>query len=413
LLREELELALIPGASGGCALMLIDLDRFKLVNDTLGHSVGDELLKMAASRLEASVGDMALVGRIGGDEFAVVWRSNIDRFALAELARLMIARLSQVFVIDGVEVRSGATIGIAIGPNDGLTQDELTSSADLALYRAKEIQRGSFHFFESWMGEAARENRKLESELRLALETHALSIAYQPIVRTSDTQLVAYEALLRWNHPERGEIPPSKFVPIIEESGLITRVGNWVIEQVCAEAATWDVPVPVAVNVSAAQLTGSWLASTVSAALSRSGLPPERLEIEVTESIFLGDDAMALAVLADLHALGVRLVLDDFGKGYSAFGYLARAQFSKVKIDREFVHGAAADEREHVAIVEAILALSRRLGIETTAEGVETEQQEQMMRRLGCEEMQGFRFGRPLPAQTIGRIRTQRQRQCA
>jgi diguanylate cyclase (GGDEF)-like protein len=401
LLREELEQALLPDAGGECALMLIDLDRFKLVNDTLGHTVGDELLKMAGKRLEASVGDLALVGRIGGDEFAIVWPSAIDRLTLGEFARAVIAKLSEVFLINEIEVRIGATIGIAIAPGDGTTQQDLTSSADLALYRAKEIQRGSFCFYEKWMGETARENRRLESELRRALENGGLTLAYQPIIRSSDRKIIAYEALLRWNHPERGDIPPSLFVPIIEESGLITRVGNWVIEQACADAAGWPDPVPVAVNISAAQLTGSWLASTVAASLSSSGLEPDRLQVEVTESIFLGDDEVVLAALADLRALGVHLVLDDFGKGYSAFGYLVRAEFSKVKIDREFVHGAAAGEREHLAIVEAIIALSRRLGIEATAEGIETARQEEMMRSLGCDEMQGFRFGRPAPSAAI------------
>jgi diguanylate cyclase (GGDEF)-like protein len=411
LLREELEQALLPEIGGRCALMLLDLDRFKLVNDTLGHSVGDELLKLAAERLERTVDNMALVGRIGGDEFAIVWRSPVDRHTLAEFARLMIATLSEAYTINDVEVRIGATVGIAIAPSDALNQEELTACADLALYRAKETQRGSFRFYEGWMGEMARENRKLESELRQALETDDLSIAYQPIVRTADRKVVGYEALLRWNHPERGDIPPSLFVPIIEESGLINRVGNWVIEQACADAATWRDPVPVAVNLSAAQLTGSWVASTVASALSKSGLEPGRLEIEVTESIFVGDDALALAALADLHSLGVSLVLDDFGKGYSAFGYLARAQFSKVKIDREFVHGAAADEREHLAIVEAILALSRRLGIEATAEGIETARQEHMMCTLGCDQLQGFRFGRPLPGDAIARVGVESIRQ--
>lgn len=411
LLREELEQALLPEVGAQCALMLIDLDRFKLVNDTLGHSVGDELLKLAAGRLERTVETMALVGRMGGDEFAIVWRSPVDRYTLAEFARLVIARLSEAFVINDVEVRIGATVGIAVAPVDGHNQEELTACADLALYRAKETQRGSVRFYEAWMGEMARENRKLESEFRQALETNDLSIAYQPIVRAFDREVVGYEALLRWCHPERGDIPPSLFLPIIEESGLITRVGNWVIEQACADAATWKDPVPVAVNLSSAQLTGSWVASTVASALSKSGLEPARLEIEVTESIFVGDDALALAALADIRALGVKLVLDDFGKGYSAFGYLSRAQFSKVKIDREFVHGAAADEREHLAIVEAILALSRRLGIETTAEGIETPRQEHMMRTLGCDQMQGFRFGRPVPGEAIRRIGVESIRQ--
>jgi diguanylate cyclase (GGDEF)-like protein/PAS domain S-box-containing protein len=401
LLREELEQALLPASGRRCALMLIDLDRFKLVNDTLGHSVGDELLKAAAKRIDTSVGLWAKAGRIGGDEFAIVWSGAVEPAALAEFAKLMIARLSEPFLIGDNEINIGATVGIAIGPDDGGRQDELTCSADLALYRAKKTQRGSFQFYEPWMGAAARENRVLESDLRAALNSGGLSLAYQPIVRTSDLQVVGHEALLRWSHPERGEIPPSRFVPIIEESGLMTRVGNWVIERACADAACWPDPLPVAINVSAAQLAGSSIAATVAAALAGSGLAPERLEIEVTESIFLGDDQMALAALAELRSLGVRLVLDDFGKGYSAFGYFARAKFSKVKIDREFVHGAAAEECEHLGILEAIMALSRRLGIETTAEGIETYRQEQMMGALGCTYLQGYRFGRPVPAQAI------------
>jgi diguanylate cyclase (GGDEF)-like protein len=400
LVREAIEEALLWEKEGACAMMLVDLDRFKLVNDTLGHATGDLLLREVANRLADSVGD-AMVGRLGGDEFGVIFPGAMDRLELARTSEQLISHLSEAYLINDVELHVGATIGIAVAPADAATQEGLICSADLALYRAKEEGRGTHRFYAKWMSERAQANRQLESDLRRALQVGGLSLVYQPIVSVVDGKTVGYEALLRWRHPVHGFIPPDKFVPIIEDTGLMNQIGSWVIREACAEAAAWAQPHRIAVNVSAAQITGTSLAATVVNALAAGGLDPGRLEIEVTESIFLGDDEATLGALAGLRALGVRLVIDDFGKGYSSFGYLSRAHFAKIKIDQSFVQGAAAGNREHLAIVEAILAMARRLDVETTAEGVETAAQERVMRSLGCDQFQGFRFGRPVPADAL------------
>ena len=286
-------------------------------------------------------------------------------------------------------------------------------SADLALYRAKEAGRGGHAFYERYMFDEAEDNRLLEQDVREALNGDGLTLAYQPIIDTASGMVAAREALLRWRHPKRGDIPPDQFIPIIEDAGLIHQIGDWVIREACAEAARWDEDIRVAVNISAAQLTGAGLAKTVLGALAATRLEPSRLELEVTESVFLGDDAATLASLERLRALGVRLVLDDFGKGYSSFGYLSRAQFAKIKIDQSFVRGAAEGAKDCVAIVHAILALARGLGVETTAEGVETEAQAEVMRRLGCSQLQGFHFGRPVPAALLEEPRPASRRRSA
>ena len=403
LVRELLEEAAMRQWEGHChcALLLVDLDRFKLVNDTLGHAIGDQLLVEVGRRLEAAVGDDGRAGRIGGDEFAIIWNGANDRVSLATLADRIISHLSRNITIGAATLRVGATIGIAVGPGDGGREEQLMRSADLALYRAKEAGRGSYAFFERYMFDEAEDHRLLEQDVREALSGDGLTLAYQPIVDAVSGTVVAHEALLRWRHPRRGDIPPDQFVPIIEDAGLIHQIGDWVIREACAEAARWERPLRVAVNISAAQLTGAGLAKTVLGALAKSRLEPGRLELEVTESVFLGDDAATLASLERLRALGVRLVLDDFGKGYSSFGYLSRARFSKIKIDQSFVRGAADGARDCVAIVNAILALARGLGVDTTAEGVETEAQAEIMRSLGCTQLQGFYFGRPVAADRI------------
>ena len=403
LVRELIEEAGMRQWEGHChcALLLVDLDRFKLVNDTLGHAIGDLLLVEVGRRLESAVGDGGRVGRIGGDEFAIIWNGASDRASLAALADRVIAHLSKNVSIGAATLRVGATIGIAVGPTEGDHEEQLMRSADLALYRAKEAGRGSYAFFESYMFDEAEDHRLLEQDVCEALSNDGLTLAYQPIVDAVSGEVIAHEALLRWRHPRRGDIPPDRFVPIIEDAGLIHQIGDWVIREACAEAARWERPLRVAVNISAAQLTGAGLAKTVLGALATSRLEPGRLELEVTESVFLGDDVATLASLERLRALGVRLVLDDFGKGYSSFGYLSRARFSKIKIDQSFVRGAADGARDCVAIVHAILALARGLGVETTAEGVETEAQAAVMRSLGCTQLQGFYFGHPVPADRI------------
>lgn len=403
LVRELIEEAGMRQWEGDChtALLLVDLDRFKLVNDTLGHAIGDLLLVEVGRRLESAVGDGGRVGRIGGDEFAIIWNGASDRASLASLADRVIAHLSKNVSIGAATLRVGATIGIAVGPADGDREEQLMRSADLALYRAKEAGRGGHAFFERYMFDEAEDHRLLEQDVREALSNDGLTLAYQPIVDAVSGAVIAHEALLRWRHPKRGDIPPDRFVPIIEDAGLIHQIGDWVIREACAEAARWERPLRVAVNISAAQLTGAGLAKTVLGALATSRLEPGRLELEVTESVFLGDDPATLASLERLRALGVRLVLDDFGKGYSSFGYLSRARFSKIKIDQSFVRGAADGARDCIAIVHAILALARGLGVETTAEGVETEAQAEVMRSLGCTQLQGYHFGHPVAADRI------------
>ena len=403
LLREQLEEALLRQVGGDCdcALLLVDLDRFKLVNDTLGHSVGDQLLCEVARRLEHCVGSEGVVGRLGGDEFAVVWRGPGDEERLGGLAARIIAELTRTITIGAAELHIGATIGIARAPRDGSREEKLMRCADLALYRGKEAGRGGHAFFEQQMFVDAEDYRSLENDVRNALGSDGLALHYQPIVDARTGKLVGREALLRWSHPLRGPIPPDQFVPIIEDAGLIHQIGDWVIREACAEAVRWEGDLRVAVNISAAQLTGSGIAETVLGALAATGLSPGRLELEVTESIFIGDDVATLAALERLRAIGVRLVLDDFGKGYSSFGYLSRAQFSKIKIDRSFVAGAAEGERDCSAIVRAILALARGLSVETTAEGVENEREAAVMRALGCDQLQGYLFGRPVPVEEL------------
>jgi diguanylate cyclase (GGDEF)-like protein len=415
LVRELLEEAVLRQweHQTGCALLLVDLDRIKLVNDTLGHAIGDQLLVEVGRRLESAVGEGGLIGRIGGDEFAVVWSGGCDRQLLSSVADRIIAGLSKSFTVGAATLHVGATIGIAVCPTDGMLEEQLMRSADLALYRAKEAGRGSHAFFERYMFDEAEDHRLLEQDVRQALGSEGLTLAYQPIIDAGAGEVVAREALLRWRHPKRGDIPPDQFIPIIEDAGLIHQIGDWVIREACAEAARWDGQMRVAVNISAAQLTGAGLAKTVLGALAATRLQPSRLELEVTESVFLGDDAGTLASLERLRSLGVRLVLDDFGKGYSSFGYLSRAHFAKIKIDQSFVRGAADGAQDCVAIVHAILALARGLGVETTAEGVETERQAEVMRQLGCSQLQGFHFGRPVPAAELEDARRQARRRTA
>ena len=397
LIRELLEQALLGQTHGhsGCALLLVDLDRFKLVNDTLGHAIGDKLLCAVAERLEAVIAGDGHVGRLGGDEFAIIWHGDIDRYSLSGLAERIVSEVSRGITIGAANINVGATVGIAIGPIDGNREDKMMRSADLALYSAKGSGRGGYAFYDRAMLEAAEDHRLLENDVRDALKSEAMRLVYQPIVDARTGRMVGREALLRWRHPTRGEIPPDRFIPIIEDAGLIHQIGDWVIREACAEAAEWSDDLRIAVNVSAAQLTGAGLAKTVVNALALSGLHPHRLELEVTESVFLGDDPDTLASIERLRWLGVRMVLDDFGKGYSSFGYLSRAHFSKIKIDASFVRAAAAGDQQCVAIVHAILALAEGLGIETTAEGVETAAQADIMREMGVGSLQGYLFGRP------------------
>lgn len=379
------------------ALLLLDLDRFKAVNDTLGHQVGDALLKQVADRLLRCVGDSGLVGRLGGDEFEVIVPDPRDRPSLIELARSIIASLSQPYFLAGTTVTIGASVGIALGPGDGHDSETLIRSADLALYAAKADGRGTHRFYHEDMLAGARHRKALEDDLRGALARGELHVAYQPVVSTSDEKIVGFEALARWTHPVRGAVSPGDFVPIAEECGMIEQIGEWVLRTATTDAAKWPAGIRVAVNVSPIQFANSRLPAIVASALASSGLAPARLELEITESVFLNEDAESEAMFAALKRLGVRLALDDFGTGYSSLGYLRKAPFDKIKIDQSFVRGAAVTGNRNAAIIQAIVSLATTLGMETTAEGVEVQDEIALVARLGCSHIQGYVYGRPMP----------------
>ncbi len=380
-----------------CGFMMIDLDRFKAVNDSLGHPVGDRLLGQVSERLARLMTDNELIGRLGGDEFAVVVRDASDGERVERLAHAIIDTLSKPYELDAHTLFIGASIGIAIGPRDGRTAEMLIRSADLALYRSKDSGGGAFNTYEPQLHIAAEERRVLEMALRQALEKGEMHLEYQPVVSAGDGRLKGFEALLRWTHPELGVISPAKFVPLAEDARLIVPMGEWVLRSACAEAAKWPHPIRVAVNVSPEQLHNPAFVSVVASALANSGLPPDRLELEVTEGVFMREGTGAVQVLERVLDLGVRLSLDDFGTGYSSLGYLARTRFSTIKVDRSFVQAASKGQAEPIAIIRAVVALAQSLGMATTAEGVETEQEHQMIQELGCTKVQGYYFGRPLP----------------
>lgn len=382
-----------------CAFMMIDLDRFKAVNDTLGHPVGDRLLQHVAERLKHLMGDEEMIGRLGGDEFAVVVRDASDSARVERLAQAIIDTVSRPYEVDRHTLYIGASVGLALGPRDGRTAEMLVRSADLALYRSKDGGGGMFHAYEPQLHVAAEERRVLEFALRAAVEQGQMHLTYQPVVNARTGGLLGFEALLRWTHPEFGVIPPAKFIPLAEETRLIPAIGEWVLRTACAEAARWEQPARIAVNISSEQLHSPAFATTVADALASSGLAPGRLELEVTESVFLREGTSAVATLERILDLGVQLSLDDFGTGYSSLGYLAHTRFNSIKIDRGFVQSASRGTKEAIAIIRAVVALADSLGMATTAEGVETEDEHRMVQAIGCTRAQGYYFGRPLPVQ--------------
>ena len=398
-LNEQLASAMAEADKWGtrCAFMMIDLDRFKAVNDSLGHPVGDRLLERVAERLGQLVTDTETIGRLGGDEFAVVVRDATDPARVEQLAKRIIETLSRPYDVDHHTLYIGASIGVAVGPRDGRTAEMLIRSADLALYRSKDAGGGVFHAYEPQLHVKAEERRVLEMALRQALDKGEMHLEYQPVVDAGNGRLTGFEALLRWRHPEFGVISPAKFVPLAEDARLIVPMGEWVLRSACDEASRWPGRTRVAVNVSPEQLHNPAFVSVVASALANSGLPPERLELEVTEGVFMREGTGAVQVLERILDLGVRLSLDDFGTGYSSLGYLARTRFSTIKVDRSFVQGASKGQAEPIAIIRAVVALAQSLGMATTAEGVETEQEHRMVQELGCTKVQGYYFGRPLP----------------
>ncbi len=382
------------GAYRPSSLFLMDLDRFKAVNDTLGHQAGDLLLKQVAQRLERGVGDAGLVGRLGGDEFQVLLPGIDHRDALTTLARDLIASLSQPYFISGASITIGCSIGVAIAPQHGEDAETLTRNADLALYAAKADGRGIHRFFSEDMLEGAKTRKQLEDDIRAGIAAGAFHLAYQPVVSTSDAQIVGYEALIRWDHPVRGAISPADFIPVAEESGLIAPLGEWVLRTACHEAASWPGEARIAVNVSPIQFANPALPAIVTSALANAGLPAHRLELEVTEGVLLDETDASARMFAALKGIGVRLALDDFGTGYSSLGYLRTAPFDKIKIDQSFVRGSAQPGNRNAALIKAIVTLADTLGMETTAEGVEIQDEIELLRTLGCTHIQGYVYGR-------------------
>ena len=389
------------GQPGDCALLMLDLDRFKTVNDTLGHPAGDALLRQVSQRLQRVVGNRGLVGRQGGDEFKVLLPGGQDRAHLSQLAKTIISTLSQPYTIEGKVVVIGVSVGISCCPQDGETADALIRNADLALYAAKGDGRGVHRFYSSEMHADAEGRRQLEEDLRHALASDGLHLVYQPVVSSKTERVTGYEALLRWIHPVRGEISPSIFVPIAEDTGLIGSLGEWVLRTACHDAAQWDEDIRVAVNVSPIQFANPGLPATVMSALAASQLAPQRLELEITESVFLNDDEGTDAMFSRLKGIGIRLALDDFGTGYSSLGYLKKAPFDKIKIDQSFVRGAVMTGSRNSAIIKAIVSLAEALGMDTTAEGAETQDELALIRELGCSHIQGYVYGRPLCASDV------------
>jgi diguanylate cyclase (GGDEF)-like protein len=391
------------GHSDSVAVFCLDIDYFKQVNDTLGHPIGDALLQAITERLRASIRSTDRLARLGGDEFAIVQLPKNKPDDCIALAKRLIAAIGGPFDLEGHQVIVGVSVGIAIAPADGSNFDQLLKNADMALYRAKMDGRGVYRFFEPEMDERMQARRKLELDLRQALALGEFELFYQPLIALEQNRVTGFEALLRWRHPQRGLVPPDQFIPLAEEIGLICPIGAWVLKQACAEAVTWPDDISVAVNLSPAQLHSGAIALNVIAALEESGLPANRLQLEITEAVFLQDTATTLSMLQQLRKLGARIAMDDFGTGYSSLAYLQKFPFDKIKIDRAFICNLL-ESPESVAIVRAVTGLSSALGMLTTAEGVETIGQLDQLRSEGCNEVQGYLFSKPLPAHELGSL---------
>src|SRR3954454_1515121 len=401
MLRRALDDALVSSLRRKhlCSVFLLDLDRFKAVNDTLGHPAGDTLLRLVSLRLREEVGSAGQVGRLGGDEFEVVLPAASSKPELSQLAQAIIDSLSRPYTINGTVVSIGASVGIVTSDYDDRTSDDLMRDADRALYAAKAAGKGCFRFFAREMHEAARERQRLESDLRVALEKEQLRVVFQPSVDASSEAVTGFEALVRWDHPEHGPISPVQFIPLAEEIGLIDEIGEWVLRTACAEAAKWPQHISVAVNLSPIQFKSPALPTTVRMVLGDTKLPAKRLELEITEGVFLSNDDHVHEMIASLKAIGVKLALDDFGTGYSSLSYLQRVPFDKIKIDRSFVTGASDLQGRNAALIRAMVGLASDLKMQTTAEGVETPEELQLVRDLGCSLVQGYIFGKPMPAE--------------
>jgi diguanylate cyclase (GGDEF)-like protein len=398
---DQINEALRHGGTRFSVLML-DLDQFKVVNDSLGHATGDALLRAVAARFRAITQDADHMARFGGDEFALLQMMDGEdrrdqKEAAVGLAKRILESITEPYDLGGRKVSIGVSIGITLAPADGCDADALIRNADLALYKAKSEGRNRFRFFESAMEAEGRQRRELEADMRKALAREEFELHYQTIVDVETGECRGAEALVRWRHPQRGLIPPDQFIALAETSGLIVPLGEWILHRACADAANWPAPLKVAVNLSPVQFKQSNLLDTLRAALADSGLPPQRLELEITETVLIENNEENLAVLRQLKDLGAEIVLDDFGIGYSSMRYLQIFPIDKIKIDKSFIQ-SMPNHTDSVAIVCAIAGLARNLDIETTAEGVETREQLALLHGAGCQLAQGYLFSRPVPA---------------
>jgi diguanylate cyclase (GGDEF)-like protein len=405
--RQLLGEALRSASAGNmpCAIMFLDLDGFKPVNDTFGHPKGDAVLQAVAKRLCDEVGSNGHVGRLGGDEFAIVIPDAQSRHKIEQLADRIIIAIAEPFLIEGTEIRIGVSVGCAFGPIDGATVDDLILKADLALYQAKDAGRGVVRYFSSELQSEQEDRVRLEADIRAALEGKQFHLAFQPLVSAKNQKLVGFEALVRWNHPRRGFVPPNVFIPVAEECGLMGPLGEFIIDEACRAAASWPEPITVALNVSPKQIILPNLPTVLSQALARYKLAGNRIELEVTEGVFLDQSNRSLDILGRLRTLGVGIALDDFGTGYSSIGYLNKAVFHKLKIDGSFVRDAGT-KPGNIAIIKSIVSLAKDFRMSVTAEGVETAEDFERMRELGCDTIQGYLFGKPLSYERANQLVT-------
>jgi diguanylate cyclase (GGDEF)-like protein/PAS domain S-box-containing protein len=384
-----------------CAILMLDLDRFKQVNDTLGHPAGDELLKQVAARLKQIIGDRGEIGRLGGDEFEIILPNVDDRGELGDLAARLIQMISQPYSIDGSRAIIGTSIGIAIAPYDGVDTEDIIKAVDLALYAAKGGGRGQYRFYATELEDGAKMRHQLEEDLRDALVKEELEMHYQPLVSAKTHKVTGFEALIRWTHPERGPVSPGLFIPIAEDIDIIKPMGEWALREVCRQAAEWPVDLKVAVNVSPIQFAHDDFTIVVKNALISSGLDPERLVLEITESVFVSDVERAERIFQELKGFKVQLALDDFGTGYSSLSYLRNAPFDKIKIDQSFVRGSTEKGNNNAAIITTIVSLADALNMETVAEGVETQDELALVKSRGADTIQGYIFSPGMPQQEV------------
>jgi len=404
LLRELLDAALTRVRRGQrLAVLYLDLDHFKSINDTLGHTIGDALLMAVADRLRGCLRETDTLARLGGDEFAILQTAIEQPTDAALLAQRLREAVTTPHDIDGHHILADVSIGISLAPNDGADAGQLLERADMAMYAAKSDGRGTFRYFEPEMNERAKARHAMTLDLHRALANDEFELHYQPLVNLERNEICSCEALLRWNHPERGMILPGEFIPVAEEAGLIAPIGEWALRTACAEAASWPDGVTVAVNVSPAQFREQTLALTVVGALGASGISARRLAIEITEAVLMRNNDTTMATLHQLRDLGVQIVMDDFGTGYSSLSYLRSFPFDKIKIDRSFISDISSMGDAN-AIVQAAISIASNMNMTTTAEGVETEEQLATIRALGCTEMQGYLFSRPLRGAEIIRL---------